>query len=116
MTYAINGVDFLLQPTSGGWRARQALGRDGVGHSIYPGVREYELNWQLSFPSGTSQLQDFFESVYITGTAVVDLPRYNYPTYEFYSYSGCVVNEPTFETYFAENQTSVSLLISNIRT
>jgi len=116
MSYKVNGIEFLLEPTSGGWVGRHAIGRDGVGHSVYPGVREYEMSWQLSFPSGTWQLQDFFEQVYVTGTAVVDLPRYNYPTYEFFSYSGCVINEPEFRTFFAENQTNVTLVISNIRT
>ena len=116
MTYSINGTELLLQPTREDWLASESLGRDGMGHNVYPGVRQFKIEWQLSFPSGTAQLQDFFEQFHVTGTAVVSLPRYNYPTYEFFSYSGCVIDEPTFESYFSEYQVNVSLLISNIRT
>lgn len=115
MTYKIQGTELLIQPTSGRWMPRESLARDGWGHNVYPGVYQFEMVFGLEFPSGTAQLQDFFDSVNVTGTAVVDLPRYNYPTYEFFSYSGCVIDEPTFERYFTEHQTSVKLLISNIR-
>lgn len=116
MTYKLNGVELLIQPTSGRWIPRTAIGRDGRGHPIYPGVREFEMRWDLMYPSGTSQLQVVFDQVIVTGSAVVDLPRYNYPTYEFYAYTGCVLNEPEINAYFAENVTSVVMFISNVAT
>jgi hypothetical protein len=114
MTWKINGVALLVPPTTGRWLPRGAIGRDGRGHPIYPGVREFEMRWDLLYPSGTSQLQVVFEQVIVTGTAVVEIPRYAYPTYVFHAYTGCVLNEPEVNTYFTENYTSVVLLISNI--
>jgi hypothetical protein len=116
MTYKINDTELLIQPTDAHWISRESLARDGVGHNIYPGIYQFEMTFQLEFTSGTSQLQDFYDAVAVTGTAVVELPRYNYPTYEFFAYSGCVIDEPIFDNYFAEHQRSVKLLISNIRT
>jgi hypothetical protein len=116
MSYKIGGTELLIQPTSGRWLPRESLARDGAGHSVYPGVYQFEMTFQLEFTSGTSQLQDFYDAVAVTGTAVVDLPRYNYPTYEFFSYSGCVIDEPVFDSYFAEHQQEIKLVVSNIRT
>lgn len=116
MTYKINGTEILIQPTTGKWVARQAVGIDGAGHTIYPGVREFEMRWQLISPSGVNQLQTYFNGINPTGTAVVDLPQYGSPGYNFFSYSGCVLREPEQNTYFNEYHTDVLLLVSNIRT
>lgn len=114
-SYAVNGATFL-PPTSGRWLPKNPLGVSGDGHAIYAGVREFELKWQLAFPSDVYQLQNFFGAINNTGTVVVDLPRYGYSSYEFYSYSGCVLREPEQGEYFSENQTDILLLVTNIRT
>jgi hypothetical protein len=116
MSYKVGGVEFTLQPTAGKWVERNLQGRSGSGHPIYSGVREFELQFQLSAPSDFNQLQAWFNAVGSTGTVVVDLPKYGDSTYGFYSYSGCVINEPVSQDYFAEYQQNVTLLISNIRT
>jgi len=36
MTYSINGSELLLQPTRGDWIASDPIGRDGMGHNVYP--------------------------------------------------------------------------------
>ncbi len=115
-SYAIGGVELLLQPTSGKWVSRPTLGIGGSGHPIYPAVREFELQFILADPSDFNQLQVAFQNISNTGTAVVDLPQYGASTYLFYSYSGCVLHEPEASNYFNEYQTEVRWLISNIRT
>jgi len=118
MTYKVNGVEFLLQPTSGRWVDRNLIGRSGSGHPIYSGVREFELGFQLASTTDYQQLQLWFNAVSNTGTVVVDLPKYGSSTggYGFYSYSGCIINEPVANEYYAEYQQNVTLLITNIRT
>jgi len=115
-TYAINGTDITLPPTSGRWLPKEPLGIDGNGRAIYSGVRQFELEWQLISPSEYYQLQTFFDAVGNTGTVVVDLPKYGASSYIFYSYTGCVLREPETGQYFTENQLDAFLLITNIRT
>lgn len=115
-SYAINNVEITIQPTEGHWIPRNPLGVDGNGHFVYPPYREFEMTWGLLSPSDVNQLQTFFNSIGNTGTAVVNLPKYADANYMFYAYSGCVLQEPSFGVYFAENHTDISLLISKIRT
>lgn len=115
-TYAINGTELLLQPTSGKWIDRPIKGFDGNGHPIYPAVREFELTWQLISMTDVAQLQTFFNSVSSTGTAVVDLPKWQTAPYQFYSYSGTTLGEPVISEFFEQHETDVSLLIYGIRT
>lgn len=116
MTYKINGELFVQQPTSGRWLPRPVLGIAGNGHAMYPGVREFEITWNVTSPSGTYQLQEWFNTVLATGTAVVDLPQYGRANYQFFSYSGCALREPEYSEYFAEHITNITLLITNIIT
>ena len=115
-TYKINGVSLLVDPTTARWVDRQVLARDGNGHPVYAAVRQFEMKWQLLSPSGTYQLQQFFDAVITTGTAVAELPKYAAYDYAFYAYSGCVLDEPVFDPYYAENLTNVTWLISKIKT
>jgi hypothetical protein len=116
MTYKINGVELGVQPTSGRWLPRVQLGVDGNGHPIYPSVRQFEMRWQLETPTGTSQLQNFFDSIIITGTAVVDLPLFAGSDWTFFSYSGCTLREPDLGRYFYEHTVDVKLLVTRIQT
>lgn len=115
-SYAIGGVELSLQPTEASWLEREVLNFDGNGHPIYSGVREYEMNFILSSPSDFSQLLGFFNATGNTGTVVIDLPKFGDAGYQFLSYSGCVLQEPRFRMYYAENQQEVVFRISNIRT
>src|SRR5512139_1479025 len=115
-SYSINGQAFTIQPTNGRWIERPELGRDGFGHPIYPGVREFEISFSLKDATGTYQLQQFYNQIAVTGTAVVELPRYGFYSYNFFRYSGCVLSEPSFGRYFAEYTSDITLLVSNIRT
>lgn len=116
MVYKINDIELALQPTTGRWLPRQQLGIDGNGHPVYPAFREFEMQWGLMGVSGSHQLQNFFETVVTTGSAVVDLPRYQDTTYNFFSYSGCALREPDWGRFFTEHQTNVTLLVTRIRT
>lgn len=115
-SYAINGVDLTLPPTSGRWVERPLVGIGGSGHPVYAAVREFELQFQLADPSDYNQLQLAYQALSNTGTAVVDLPKYGDAGYQFFSYTGCIVQEPYAGAYFNENQTDVRWLITNIRT
>lgn len=115
-SYAVNGSDITIQPSSGQWKPKNPLGIDGNGHFVYPPYREFELTWGLMKPSEVNQLQNFFASIGNTGTAVIDLPKYADASYSFFSYSGCVMQEPSYGVYFAEHYTDVTLLITKIRT
>ena len=114
-TYKIDGAEITLQPSSGKWLSRRVIGVDGNGHHIYPSVYQFEMDWSISDQSEWNQLIGFFDSLAITGSAVVDLPQYRSSTYQFYSYTGCVVHEPEIGEYFTEHPTRISLLVSKIR-
>jgi len=116
MSIKINGTELKLNPTSHGWVSPSIIGRGGAGHPFYSSVKEYEMRWQLISSTDLNQLVGFFNSVTPTGTVVVDLPRYGYTTYTYFSYSGCILNSPEISEYFAEHTTEVRLVISNIRT
>jgi len=116
MTYKINGTEITTQPTTGKWVKRESIGVDGNGKDVYVGVRAYELKWQLIDPATFNQLQVFYNAVATTGTAVVDLPEYSKSTYAFFSYTGCVLNEPEIDAYFTGHHLNASLLITNIVT
>jgi hypothetical protein len=114
MTYKIGGTEFTLQPTTGRWLPRDQLGIDGNGHPVYSPFHGFEIRWEVISPSQFNQIQNFFSAVNNTGTAVVDLPRYAFTSYSFFSYSGCVLSEPQMEEYFDQYHTNVVLLVSKI--
>ena len=116
MTYKINGVELTTQPTGGSWMPRRRLGVDGAGHSVYPATYDYEMRWQLQYPVDFQQLWDFYNTISVTGTVVVDLPAFATGTYEFCSYTGCIVHEPEMREYFNQHHADVFWLVSNIRT
>jgi len=114
-TYQINNVDLPLAPTSGKWISRDVLGFSGDAHPEYAGVREFEMRWELISTDDASQLQTYFESIGMTGTAVVTLPKYRQP-WQFQAYSGCTLGEPTSDEYFQYHETNVSLMVYKVVT
>ncbi len=114
--YAINGSIFTIQPTSGRWLPRTNFGFTGNGHQVYAGFRDFEIEWQLVDATSIAQLQAFFDANSGTGTSVVKLPEYANDPYQFFDYSGCVVQEPEVNRYFTEHVTRVRLLVSRIAT
>ena len=116
MVYKVNGTEIYIQPTSGRWLERTKIGFDGNGRPIFSPTRQFEMRWGILDASGTNQLQTWYDGIGATGTSVVELPKYSAPSYVFSEYSGCFVNEPEYNRFFAEHTTSVILLINNIRT
>ena len=114
--YKINGTDLTLDPSDGKWLPRQVIALDGNGHPIYPVEREFQLSWDLVNVSDLYQLQDFFDTLGVTGTVTIDLPTLKTMTYGFTTYSGCVMQEPQYDVYFSENPTRATLLITRIKT
>jgi hypothetical protein len=115
-TYAFNGTALQLLPTEGRWIAREAYGVDGNGHSIYSPLRQFEMTFALETPSDFDQIRLAYDAVAHTGTVIVDLPQYDSSVYQFKSYTGCIIQEPTREAYFEGHIQDVLLLITNIRT
>lgn len=115
-TYALNGTSLLLQPSTGRWVQRDSFGIDGAGHPIYPAVRDFELSWDLISIDDLQQINNAYNAVGNTGTVVVDLPRYGDVQYNFFSYSGCTLQEPTYDVYFERYVQNVKLLVMNVRT
>jgi len=114
-TYAINNTDLPTPPSTGRWMPRDFLGFDGNGHPDYVGVREFEMTWELISLEDAQQLQTFFDSLGVTGTAIVDLPKYRTP-WTFTSYTGCTLSEPEMDVFFEKHEVSVTLLIHRIVT
>ncbi len=115
-TYAVQGNDFDLQPTSGKWLDRDNLGFDGSGHPIYPAVRSFEMSWQLINAADLSEIIGFYNVVGNSGTVAVDIPKWNGSPYQFQRYSGCTLSEPIVGEFFNEHTTEVRLLIYGIVT
>jgi hypothetical protein len=114
VSYGVNGVEFLLQPESGRWDAKNDLGFDGNGHPIYPAVGEFTLSWGLVSPAEFEQMNNFYISS-STGTVVTDLPKWGGTPYQFYSYSGTIVQRPEVGEYFMGYMKDVKLVVSRIR-
>lgn len=115
MVIKINGTELTLPPSSHGWIPKALLGTGGAGHPFQSPVQEYEMIWELISPSDLNQIIGFFNSIGVTGTAVVELPQYGATSYTFYPYSGCIINNPEVGRFFEQHTTSCRLLISNIR-
>jgi hypothetical protein len=116
MTFKINSVPFVVQPSSHHWVSRPSLGFDGGGHPMYVAVRSYEMSWDFMNISGAMQIQNFYNLCSVSGTVIVDLPAFQAGSYVFKSYTGCVLQEPTFDTYFNEFEQTLKLVVNNIRT
>lgn len=113
----INGTSLPLQPSEHRWVERDLLGVDGNGRGIYPQYRDYELKWDFLSPDEFNTLNSYFLSIGQTGTANVDLPKYPpTATYQFQTYSGTILREPTYSNYFENYYQSVKLLIVRVRT
>lgn len=116
MTFAVNGTELVIQPTTGRWIPQPLVGVTPNGVPIYPGVRSFELRWNLVTPEHANQIVTFFETIGFTGTANVRLPEYATASYQFAYYSGCVLYQPEFGVYFAEHYQDIVMTIGNIIT
>ena len=116
MNFKVNGTPFVLDPTTHHWASRPSLGFDGAGHQMYVAVRSYEMSWDFMNSSGAAQLQSFYNLCSVSGTVIVDLPQYMSNGYAFQSYTGCILQEPNFDTYFNGFEQTLKLVVNNIRT
>jgi len=116
MPYIINGTTLNLQPTVGRWITRTELGFTGNGHPEYPGVREFEMRWQLSPMVDANEVQGLYDALDVTGTATVSLPKYKGTPWQFWEYSGTTLGEPTSGEYFEQHEQDIVLVIYGIVT
>ena len=115
-TYAINGSNFTLQPTTGQWLPRELRGYDGNGRPVYSALRQFEIRWGYMSATNFNQIKTFYDSMGATGTVVVDLPQFGTTPYQFYSYSGCHVSEPEMGVFFNEHESEILMVVTGIRT
>jgi hypothetical protein len=115
MPYKINNTDLTLQPEEGAWESRKDYGIDGAGHKIYPRAREFQMRWSWMSASEFQQIQNFYLSAQ-TGTVTATLPQYGGSTYNFVTYSGCVLDEPQVGSFFEEYVSDTTLIIKSIVT
>lgn len=94
---------------------RTEKGVSGDGHSIYPLARKFEMRWDLLSSDEFKGVQDFYNLVQSTGTFVATLPQFG-QTWNFFSYTGCVMKEPSVGAYFETYLSDVRLLIVSIVT
>ena len=113
-SYAVNGTELSIQPTSGRWIPQNLVGVNGNGVPIYPRVREFELRWNLGDPALANSLRNYFSALQFTGTVAIDLPQYAASDYLFYRYSGCTLYQPERGAYFAEHITDLVMIVGNI--
>lgn len=113
-SFAINGSNLQLQPSTFKWNDRDVLNRDGQGRAIYPALWTFDMYWGLMSTGNLKQLLDFV-SASATGTMVVDLPEHGNNDYYFKSYSGTLLDSPTVGEYFNTYVTDVRLTVTNIR-
>lgn len=115
-SFALNGSNLTLQPSTFGWENRDVLGTDGNGKPIYSALGSFQMYWGLMSTSELRQLILISDSVSATGTVVADLPEWGNADYYFKSYSGAVMQRPQVGEYFNTFVTDVRLVISNLRT
>ena len=115
-SYALNGTNLTLQPSSGIWKPRANYGVDGGGHIIYSAVHEFDMVFDLENMSDFNQILSAYDKVASSGTVVVDLPMFHAADDRFYSYSGCSLSEPQIGSpFFMGYAASVTLTVMNIR-
>lgn len=115
-SYAVNGTNFTLQPTTFRFVQREALGYDGNGHPIYDEHRDCELTWELMSPSDSSQVINAYSLVQNTGTLSFDLPEYgSNQLRKFKTYSGTTIDEPEIGEGFMGYWSNVRLVIHLVR-
>lgn len=115
MSYKVNNIEFLIQPTTGRWLPRYPVDIAGNGHPVYGAERQYELRWNLVDPSLVDQLRDWFATTVLTGTVSVDLPCWTTGAYAFQTYTDCVLYEPEQGVYFNEDITDIVMIVGNLR-
>jgi hypothetical protein len=115
VTYKINGTELDPQPTDGKWVEPQILDEDGDGRALYPAVYEFEMMWQLAAPTLFASLLQTWRGVSVSGTVVVELPQYNSSTYQFYAYSGVLIDQPTIDPYFQGHNKGIKVKVKNVR-
>lgn len=114
MTYKINDVALVTQPTRGTWGIRDSLGLTGDGRAILPAHRVFEMSWDTLDPSGLHQMVSAWQDQDITGTSSVDLPVMGRAPYGFSTFSGVFVEEPEMGSYFEGHYLNVVVRVSRV--
>lgn len=111
--YKINGIDFPIQPSSGKWIPKNVLGIDGSGHTVYSGIGQFEITWDMVSVDEYNSLLSLVD-MSNTGTIVAELPKYGAPSWVYYGYTGSIIGEPSIGEYFETYYSNVVLLVTSI--
>lgn len=115
MPYKINGVE-ITQPAESHWIDRDEVAVSGLGHAIYPGVRQHELQWDFLTPAEFYTILNWYTGQAASGSVIMDLPTWGGSMWNFKSYTGAVLREPQYDVFFEQYYQSVRLLVVNVRT
>lgn len=112
----LNGSVFSQQPTEHSWVPKDPIGIDGNGIEVMPAVREYQLKWDFVTTDVWNEIYAAFTAQGVTGSVVASLPKWSTSPYQMYAYSGCVVREMVYDSWFENYYSNVRLLIVKIVT
>jgi hypothetical protein len=102
-------------PTQAHWVPLEQLDVDGNGHPIYPTVHEFELQWSAMWIADFDALVHLCENMTSTGTVVSTLPEYHANDYQYFNYSGTILQLPKPGQYFEGYILNTTMVISNVR-
>jgi hypothetical protein len=110
----ING-NKLPDPTELSWNIPEVKGIDGFGNKRYDPYYSFELKWDYLTQAEYYNLMSIWQGHYLSGSAVVNLPGINDPTYQYHEYSGTVIDKPEMGNYYTEHGKGVKVIIRKIR-
>lgn len=111
-----NGTGLMVQPTTAGWVQQDEIGINGLGISIYPALREFQLTFNLTSQGELYELINYFDQIGTTGSIVATLPAWGANTFQYRNYSGVVLKQPSMTEYFAEQWSTEVNLVLLVRT
>lgn len=111
-----NGTGLMLQPTTAGWLEQDSLGTNGFGQNVYPALREFQMEFNLTSQGEWFELRNYFRMVSVTGTLVATLPDIDANTFQYKNYSGVILRQPVMQEYFAEEYSASIRLVLLVRT
>lgn len=111
--FEINNID-LPAPSRHGWKIPDDKGFNGNGAKQYTPYFTYELNWDELTQEEFRSIYNIWKGHYNSGTASVKIPEYNAATYQFTTYTGVLMDQPSVGGYSENYVLSVNVVIRKI--
>lgn len=106
----------IPDPTDSNWIIAETRGIDGIGQKRYTPYFSYQITYNNISPIDYySGILAIWNGHYMSGTAVVKLPKYNGSDYVFSEYSGTIIDRPEIGKYNNNFISDVKITIRKIR-